>query len=286
MRVRAIAYATLLRGRAATAPLRPAAALWRRTLVHAAPRQQKATDAAPTTTASSRLPESMTPQEQADKAMAEKMGTQAVAMQGLASSGLGGESGVGEALAHVALEDAAKGNEPGVKFREMPGGGTGFAPGKRTRRVADEEATHRIGGQEVVRHRVAAALEAARDESMSMSEIDSAKAVELGLDLCHDSEYDPNRESAYYLRIACRMIGAPGQPPSEVSTNSAKNVLGENLLEFVSMTPDVANECVIVITPPDTSEAAVRTTMAAIVKHNGSVTFGPELADPIMYRIL
>eukprot|EP01046_Picozoa_sp_COSAG06_P075397 COSAG06_NODE_23532_length_689_cov_0.627119_1_plen_134_part_01 len=134
MRVRAIAYATLLQGRAATAPLRPAAALWRRTLVHAAPRQQKA---APTTTASSRLPESMTPQEQADKAMAEKMGTQAVAMQGLASSGLAGESGVGEALAHVALEDAAKGNEPGVKFREMPGGGTGFAPGKRTRRVAD-----------------------------------------------------------------------------------------------------------------------------------------------------
>ena len=285
MRVRAIAYATLLRGRAATAPLRPAAALWRRTLVHAAPRQQKATDAAPTT-ASSRLPKSMTPQEQADKAMAKKMGAQAVVMQGLASSGLAGETGVGEALAHVAREDAAKGNEPGVKFREMPGGGTGFAPGKRTRRVAYEQATHRIGGQEVVRHRVAAALEAARDESMSMSEIDSAKAVELGLDLCHDSEYDPNRESAYYLRIACRMIGAPGQPPSEVSTNSAKNVLGENLLEFVSMTPDVANECVIVITPPDTSEAAVRTTMAAIVKHNGSVTFGPELADPIMYRIL
>lgn len=226
-----------------------------------------------------------TVQEEADKRMADEMGTQAVAMRGLADSGFGGESGIGEALSHVALEEAGKGNEPGVKFREMPGGGGGFAPGKaRKHRVADEEALRRIGGGEVVRQRVAAKLEAARDESMSP--IDAAKAEELGLELCHDEEPDPDRVSAFYLRIACRMIGAPGQPPTEVSTNSAKTVLGDNLLEFASMTQDVKNECVVVITPPDTSESVVRKTLTAIIKQNGSVTFGPELIDPIMYRIV
>lgn len=204
-----------------------------------------------------------------------KLGKQAVVMAGLADDAQG-ETGLGQALVHV-----ARGGQP----QEMPGGGGGFAI-QRTgrRRLDDESREQRIDANAVLRARVGnKPLAQARSETVEL--IDQRLAAKLGVSLTRDTTSDVARSGTYYLRIACRMIGVPGQAMSEVSTNTPKRLLDEAGLRYVSMTPDVPGECVIVLTPPNTSEALVLSTMATVIKANGSPTFGPELSDPVMYRV-
>lgn len=207
----------------------------------------------------------------------ETQGMQAVAMSGLTDE-IKGESGLGQAMVHVAGQEGP---------RQMPGGGSGFNTSRKIHRTDDEAREQRAGAAAVLRARAAEAAAADAAAEGEVDEFDRLKAAELGgLTLTRDATPDPARSGAYFLRIACRMIGVPGKAMSEVSTNTAKRVLGECELPYELMAPDVSGECVIVITPPDTSEALVRSTMAAVIKSNGSATFGPELADPVMYRVL
>lgn len=223
----------------------------------------------------SAVDESIKAKKKARSASFNKIGTQAVAMAGLAD-GAHGETGLGQALAHVARSEQPP--------QQMPGGGSGFSAQRRgRRRLDDAEREQRIAAATVLRAR---ALEnQAERPADELEHLDQRLAAELGMTLTRDGTTDPARTGTYYLRIACRMIGVPGQPMAEVSTNTANRLLEECGLPCASMTTDVPGECVVVLTPPDTSEALVLSTMAAVTKSNGSATFGPKLADPVMYRV-
>ena len=224
----------------------------------------------------SAVDESIKEKKKARSASFNKIGQQAVAMAGLADEAQG-EVGLGQALAHVARDDQPQ---------EMPGGGAGFSI-QRTgrRRLDDASREQRIGAGAVLRARAAEKHVASARSEQIVEPIDQRLAAELGVSLMRDTKPDTARSGTYYLRIACRMIGVPGQAMSEVSTNTPKRLLDEAGLSYVSMTPDVAGECVVVLTPPDTSEALVLSTIAIVIKANGSPTFGPELPDPVMYRV-
>ena len=228
----------------------------------------------------SAVEESIKEKKKARSASFNKIGKQAVAMAGLADEAQG-EVGLGQALAHVARDDQPQ---------EMPGGGAGFSIQRSGRRRLDDASREqRIGAGAVLRARAAEKQVASARSQQTVEPIDQRLAAELGVSLTRDttstSNPDVARSGTYYLRIACRMIGVPGQAMSEVSTNTPKRLLDEAGLPYVSMTPDVPGECVVVLTPPDTSEALVLSTIAIVIKANGSPTFGPELPDPVMYRV-
>lgn len=225
----------------------------------------------------SAVDESLKEKKKARSANFNKLGRQAVTMAGLTDEAQG-EIGLGQALVSVAQND-----QP----REMPGGGAGFAVHRRTggRRLDDAEREHRIGAGAVLRARAAEKQAAQSKNGGLLEDIDQRLAAELGVSLSIDAGPDEARTGTYYLRIACRMIGVPGQAMSEVSTNTPKRLLDECGLSYASMTPDVPGECVVVVTTADTSEALVLSTIATIKKANGSPTFGPQLADPVMYRV-
>ena len=204
-----------------------------------------------------------------------KLGNQAVTMAGLADEAHD-ESGLGQVFATVAQNDQPQ---------EMPGAGLGFNRTVR-RRLDDAEREQHIGAGAVLRARAHEIMQATPSKSGDILEdIDRRLAAELGVSLITNLAPDEARTGTYYLRIACRMIGVPGQTMLEVSTNTPKRLLDESGLSYTSITPDIRGECIVVLTTSDTSEALVLSTIRTIIKANGSPTFGPELHDPVMYRI-
>ena len=162
------------------------------------------------------------------------------------------------------------------------------APPTSTRKIEVQRAKDAVAeasnsGAEVLRAKAASAEASKTAAGIAADEYDSAALSELGLTL--DSA--TGGTGTFYLRIHCRMTNPPGPPsPPNVSTHTAKAVLGQCGLPIDSFQEDHSGECVIVVTSPGTAEALVFATVEAICKSNGAATFGRELSEPSMLRVL
>ena len=171
-------------------------------------------------------------------------------------------------------------------------GGAWRLPPTSTREIQVELAKEAVAeasnsGTQVLRAK-AAAVEASKTAAdIAADEYDVAALSELGLMVDPTTTGGTGGAGTFYLRIHCRLTNPPGPPsPPNVSTHTAKTVLGECGLPIDSFKVDHGGECVVVVTPPDTAEALVLATVDAIIKSNGAVTFGHELPDPSMLRVL